>query len=559
MNRRIIRVLLACALADIGCGDDAHPPGQYGDASQSGSAAPGDPRIVPWPASDAGSGLNDATVEPGWGLDGAAAAPEAGWGLLDAALPAQSPDAGAELFDGSAALEAGIDANMEAAGDELDGAVPDGSSGSAADDAGGEMDGGAATGDAATADAQSGIDTRLTYYRDAKPILDAKCAPCHYAGGIGPFPLTTYAEVQPYASSIRYAVESGEMPPWLAVGEHGVFVGDRRLTEPQESALLRWIDEGALAGDPNAAPGEPIPPDRRGLERVDLSLPIPGPYTQQIVPDDYRCFVLDWPYDRTKFITGMSIEPERTQNVHHAILYLEPPANAASVRAQDAADLGAGFTCFGNADSLATWLTSYEPGGFGQSVPDGVGFEVAPGSLLVLQIHYNALNGTGPDTSRVDFELADAVEHEGTVGQLADPLWLLGFMPISANQPDVVHRWRGRPSQLAGSATYDIHWVDLHMHVLGSRGSISILRAGGTREPLLEIPEWEFHWQQTYVLRQPVKLNAGDELEVECHFDNTAAHQMVVDGQRLQPRDVNWGEGTTDEMCLGNVLATPAL
>jgi hypothetical protein len=60
------------------------------------------------------------------------------------------------------------------------------------------------------------------------------------------------------------------------------------------------------------------------------------------------------------------------------------------------------------------------------------------------------------------------------------------------------------------------------------------------------------------VLREPVQLNPGDQLEVECHFDNTAANQMIVNGQRLEPRDVNWGEATTDEMCLGNVLVSPA-
>jgi len=33
---------------------------------------------------------------------------------------------------------------------------------------------------------------------------------------------------------------------------------------------------------------------------------------------------------------------------------------------------------------------------------------------------------------------------------------------------------------------------------------------------------------------------------------------MIVNGQRLEPRNVNWGEATTDEMCLGNVLVSPA-
>jgi hypothetical protein len=44
---------------------------------------------------------------------------------------------------------------------------------------------------------------------------------------------------------------------------------------------------------------------------------------------------------------------------------------------------------------------------------------------------------------------------------------------------------------------------------------------------------------------------------VECHYDNSPGNQPVVDGQRLPPRDVTWGEGTHDEMCLSYIMAIP--
>jgi hypothetical protein len=206
------------------------------------------------------------------------------------------------------------------------------------------------------------------------------------------------------------------------------------------------------------------------------------------------------------------------------------------------------------------WLTSYEPGGYGQENPGGLGFEVKPGSLMVLQMHYNTLNAKGSDQSSVQLMLADKVEKVGLVNLLINPLWAVGFMPIPADQPDVVHRWQGRPSGLANDRSYDLFWVDLHMHTLGHAGSIGLLRAGASApEMLLDIPDWAFEWQETFRLRQPVRLNPGDQLFVECRFDNTADHQTVVNGQRLPVRNVNWGEGTTDEMCLGNVLATAAM
>ncbi len=471
---------------------------------------------------------------------------------------ASTPDAGDEAVDAAAASDAGTaNAQLDASGDS--GQSPSPEDAAAASDAGMDAADSAPVNDAQVVDANApDASNFLTYYRDAKPIIDAKCKPCHYQGGIGPFPLTRYSEVRPYASLMEYDIDAGIMPPWRAAGPHGVYVGDRRLTPAQKSTLLTWIAQGNHEGDPATEPAA-IPSDRRDLARVDLSLPIGGPYTQTLRPDDYRCFVMEWPYTNTRYVTGINIVPTRTQSVHHSILYLEPPENAASVRAQDRADSGPGFSCFSNIASLTTWLSSYEPGGYGQSVPEGLGFEVRPGSLMVLQVHYNAQNGVGPDNTRVDFSIADRVQRPATVHQLLDSSWVLGFMSIPANQSDVVYRWRGRPSGISSLfSSFDLHWVDLHMHTLGSRGSVSIIRSNGQRESLLSIPDWDFNWQQTYVFNRSLRLNPGDDLEVECHFDNTAANQMVVNGERLTPRSVNWGEGTTDEMCLGNVLATRA-
>ena len=397
----------------------------------------------------------------------------------------------------------------------------------------------------------------LTYYRDAKPIFDEKCTGCHVDGGIGPFPLTSYEEVEPNVAIIQVDVEAGIMPPWRAVGPLDVYEGDRRLTDTQKDTLVRWIEQGAPEGDPDDEAEAP-PPAPRELSRVDQSLTIPE-YTPLMDPDDYRCFPLEWPYQETKYVTGLSVEPHQTENVHHAIVYHVQPENADATRQRDAEDPGPGYSCFGGSGTLAAWLTSYEPGGYGQAVPGDLGFEIRPGSLMLLQIHYNTLNGgRRPDQSRVDFTVSDSVDRVGRVVLLMQALWPVGGMPIPANVEDTMHVYRGRPSAMQPQTTYDIYWVDLHMHALGSYGGIAIIRANGMLEPLLQIPDWSYQWQETYLLREPVKLNPGDQLTVECHYDNTAGHQPVFNGQRLQPRDVNWGDGTTDEMCLGNVLIAPA-
>jgi hypothetical protein len=41
---------------------------------------------------------------------------------------------------------------------------------------------------------------------------------------------------------------------------------------------------------------------------------------------------------------------------------------------------------------------------------------------------------------------------------------------------------------------------------------------------------------------------------MNCQYDNSAKNQPAYQGKQQAPRDVNWGEGTTDEMCLGILL-----
>ncbi|HEX6244012.1 MAG TPA: monooxygenase [Polyangiales bacterium] len=404
--------------------------------------------------------------------------------------------------------------------------------------------------------------TPLTYFEHAKPIIDQKCGPCHSEGGIGPMQFGSYKDVKPLLPLIKADISADIMPPWRATGELDVFEGDRRLSPKQKKTLLRWIDDGGEEGDPESEP-EALPKTARALPRIDETLTLPSSFEPNLEPDTYRCFVFEWPHDTTKFITGLSVEPERREMVHHAIVYLIGPNAAQGIRDRDAAEEGEGFECFSSA-GLGAWITSYEPGGYGQEFSGGVGMQVQPGSVIVLQVHYNTLKGKFQDRSRVDLMLADEVERAGRTTLIMNYLWLAenplvrgGTMLIPANEPDVVHRYQGAPLGLTGAN--DIFGVDLHMHTLGRAGSIGIVRRGsGEMETLLDIPDWAFEWQETYRFKEPVRLEQGDQLWVECRFDNTADKQPMIDGKRLEPRDVRWGEGTTDEMCLGNVLTAPA-
>jgi hypothetical protein len=101
-----------------------------------------------------------------------------------------------------------------------------------------------------------------------------------------------------------------------------------------------------------------------------------------------------------------------------------------------------------------------------------------------------------------------------------------------------------------------IYWVNLHMHYLGASATLGITRANGDHECLLDIPAWNFHWQQSYMPVHPPELYPGDRVDLTCHWDNTPGHQPIVDGSPQVPRDTRWGVHSTDEMCIGSLYTT---
>ncbi|HRH37695.1 MAG TPA: hypothetical protein PK760_05090, partial [Flavobacteriales bacterium] len=66
--------------------------------------------------------------------------------------------------------------------------------------------------------------------------------------------------------------------------------------------------------------------------------------------------------------------------------------------------------------------------------------------------------------------------------------------------------------------------------------------------PLIDIPEWDFHWQGGYAFRKPVFLPGGSWLYGEATYDNTTAN--LDNPNHNNPQLVTLGESTTDEMML---------
>ena len=90
------------------------------------------------------------------------------------------------------------------------------------------------------------------------PLVLQRCATCHRAGDIGPFPLETYEQVLAMQPAVLAAVREGRMPPFPPEqsDESGCpKIEDVRLMTAEERVtLVDWLEGGAPQGEPKEFP-----------------------------------------------------------------------------------------------------------------------------------------------------------------------------------------------------------------------------------------------------------------------------------------------------------------
>lgn len=436
--------------------------------------------------------------------------------------------------------------------------------------------------------AEVDVPEHLTYHEHTRAIIEANCAACHSDGQIAAYaPLTSAEDVALAAEDIKFHVINAYMPPWPPSRAGLPLQNDRSLSDADIAVIAAWVDGGAALGNPESY--VPATTDRFRIPeiRADLTLQLDEPYTPaEDLLDDYRCFALPLDIDEPMFITGYEFIPDVAEMAHHAIFYVVGADSERAIQQQEAADGKPGWQCYGGIgirvrhDSFGGWV----PGAMPLRFPAGTGFRIESGQQIVLQMHYNLSISSQPDLSQISLELASAKS------ELAEIMLLSMSAPVEIPCPTGVEGAQcerqaavERVGELYGeSARYTPDYLlyecgqsladyaenrgeaatgycDMpvpsaltifdaagHMHELGSSFRLELNPGADDALLLLDIPRWDFHWQGNYQFAEPLSVARGDVLRMTCTWDNTLSDE---------PRYVVWGEGTTDEMCFGTLMA----
>lgn len=420
-----------------------------------------------------------------------------------------------------------------------------------------------------------------TYHRDVVAVLQKNCQECHRPGQVAPFSLLTYDQARKRATDLAHVTAEKRMPPWPASTTYGGPFRDQRILTDAEVAVLRdWADAGSPEGDPKDAPPPLKFSSDWSLGEPDLKLTMPEPYALGADGDDeFRVFVLPTDFPEDRWIRAVDFKPGNRKVVHHVIAAVDSSGVA---RERDAKDPKPGYEAvggFGQGVPIRAFLPIWTPGSKSRYAPEGAGYLLPKGADVLIQLHYHKSGKPETDATTIGLYLSDRpLSKPINTGFVFPTIGPLQMVKITAQAKaaqkagkrlDMTDMLRDVLVIPAGSERYEVKGssssgmrgralnrdllitgVMPHMHWLGKDFTFWAVLPDEkkTRVPLIKIDHWDFNWQGTYAFAEPVRLPKGSYLEMEAHFNNTAANPANPSNP---PKTVRWGDGTNDEMCLG--------
>ncbi|HSR08752.1 MAG TPA: hypothetical protein VLM42_16525 [Bryobacteraceae bacterium] len=402
--------------------------------------------------------------------------------------------------------------------------------------------------------ANTGTREQITFSKDVAPILQAKCQECHQPNSIAPMSLITFQEARPWARSIKERVATRQMPPWHIDRSVGVqkFKNDMSLTDAQVDTIVRWVDGGAVEGDPkDLPPSKPLVTDnewkgvRDGYGPPDLIVRSPE-YTMPARHQDVWFRPMsDIPITEPRWAKMVEIRPTSLKGrkvLHHSIAYLVLNNDPEAVNTGTSNGLSTGNNSadlVNRRPQLMEWAIGK---GYDLFRPD-TGKLIVPGEKISWDQHIHAAGEEITAGSEIGIWFYKKGEEPKKRS------YLIGFTGIRGGResldipPNSFAQTEGFTALKENTL---IENFQPHFHLRGKSMQVEAILPDGSSRILSYVGDFNFNWMTNYIYDDDAAplLPKGTVIHVSAWYDNTKANKNNPDPEQW----VGYGDRTVDEM-----------
>lgn len=381
---------------------------------------------------------------------------------------------------------------------------------------------------------------KINYEASIKPILNKHCINCHQKGGIAPFSLDQWEEVDSRAIMISAVTASKYMPPWRADTSFQHYQNENYLNQHEIDLIKQWVQEGKQRGkkEKHVKAPEKIKVKAKLENKISIgfnrSFEIKGNNKEE-----FRFFHLPSKLKVDGYIQSIEFSPGNKQQVHHSRIMIDTTASISGIDGLSEEDPS--ILKYQTKPLADPFLFGWVPGNNKIVFPKGIGKKIYANSDFIVNVHYAPTPITVYDSSSILIELAkDAIDREAQTLTLTEN--------NISNQPFVLYPNKKSTFYMRSPVLQDsISLISImpHMHLLGKSFKSYAITPNGNIIPLVQVPNWDFNWQTTYQFKQFILLPKGSVIYGEATYDNTNENPL---NPYKPARTVGYGWGSKDEM-----------
>lgn len=368
------------------------------------------------------------------------------------------------------------------------------------------------------------------YATEIAPLLEEKCISCHIEGGIAPFAMDSHMMVQGWSPMMKEVVMTKRMPPAQVDPSINHFTNARYMDASELQTLVHWIDAGSPRGVSEVDPLTLITPPESVWElgEPDFIVDVPAFTVPATGVLDYENVIVNLPFEEDVWVKSVQHLPGDRRVLHHLLSYIVPADYAEEI-------------VEGENDSYREFLEGYAPGkDEAATYPSNTGVFVPKGSAVQMSVHYTPFGKETVDSTKIGLYFADE-----------EPEYQYSTYSLSHGGRNIVIQPGVSDHKMSASHVFEdevmLHGLRPHMHYRGKRMRFSVIYPDGTKDQIINVPDYNFAWQPTYRLSEPMLLPAGSRVMIEGAFDNSQYNLGNPDPAAV----VRGGAQSWDEMFIG--------